>query len=241
MYSREFSLGSKIVVTDFQFSMYAENEIEEYRATSLSTKEPETNAWIKSFKNDCLFYDVGANVGVFSLLCKMLHPNSVICSFEPHRKNLNRLLENVSLNGWRGFQPRAVCAVGDIDSDVLFDPGSDIEGCADGVMYTNTPRSYMVPIYRLDSLVRIYGIPDYIKIDVDGGEGDVIKGATATLRNKGVKGVLIEINRNKEYIMKSMMEFGFTTDNEFNTMSPHSRERREAAGIACENIVFTRG
>jgi hypothetical protein len=33
---------------------------------------------------------------------------------------------------------------------------------------------------------------------------------------------------------------GFTTDNRFNSMTPHSRERRAKEGIDAENIVFTR-
>ena len=43
-----------------------------YRARTLFTKEPETIDWIRKFKKNSVFYDIGANVGVFSLFAALI-------------------------------------------------------------------------------------------------------------------------------------------------------------------------
>ena len=44
-----------------------------YRAKTLFTKEPETIDWIRKFEKDSVFYDIGANVGVYSLFSSLEH------------------------------------------------------------------------------------------------------------------------------------------------------------------------
>ena len=38
-----------------------------FRAETFKTKEPETIEWIDSFKKNSVFWDIGANVGIYSL------------------------------------------------------------------------------------------------------------------------------------------------------------------------------
>jgi FkbM family methyltransferase len=238
-----YATGDNIMRTELGFSMYVTNDIEKYRYETLLTKEPETIAWLRSFSNYSIFYDIGANIGIYSLVCKILHDSITIVPFEPQRTNIDRLVENMRLNGWRSPGLNVPCAVGDIDSHVLFRPMTNLPGSADGVLYPRQSdrHCYDVPVYRIDSLVHMYGMPEYIKIDVDGNEGSVIRGATDTLHDKRLKSVLIEVSRNKSHIVNDMQSAGFTIDNEFNTMTPHSRERRLVENIDCENIIFTRG
>jgi len=81
------------------YRLYAGNSLEEYRCTSFFTKEPETIEWIKTFfKDGETFYDVGANVGVYSLYAAILYPRMQVYSFEPDLRNYLRLGENCSLN-----------------------------------------------------------------------------------------------------------------------------------------------
>jgi hypothetical protein len=68
-----------------------------------------------------------------------------------------------------------------------------------------------------------------------------VQGMQRTLQNPELRSVLIEVNDNGDDILQVFTDAGFSTDNEFNTMTPHSRDRRKAENIDCENVVFTRG
>ena len=57
----------KIKKIDTKFKIYSENSLEDYRASSFFEKEPETVAWIDDFSEGSIYYDVGANIGIYSL------------------------------------------------------------------------------------------------------------------------------------------------------------------------------
>src|SRR5436309_16083122 len=67
------------------------------RAEHLLTKEPDTIRWIDGFPEQCVFWDVGANVGVFSLYAAARRGVSVL-SFEPLAANFHVLSRNIQLN-----------------------------------------------------------------------------------------------------------------------------------------------
>ena len=62
-----------------------------FRGTTLFTKEPITIEWIKSFKKNSIFFDIGANIGVYSLYAA-LYSEVKVYSFEPES---NALLEPI--------------------------------------------------------------------------------------------------------------------------------------------------
>ena len=55
-----------------KIKMIVDTEFEEQRFASFFDKEPETIDWIKTFKANEIFYDIGANIGVFSLFAASL-------------------------------------------------------------------------------------------------------------------------------------------------------------------------
>ncbi len=74
------------------YKIYTSNELEEYRADSFYTKEPETVAWIDSFNDNEIFFDIGANIGIYSLYASITHSCKTFC-FEPYHKNYFRLID----------------------------------------------------------------------------------------------------------------------------------------------------
>ena len=59
--------------------------------------EPETNAWIKSFSKNDVFFDIGANIGFYSLLASKCIGTKVY-AFEPDLMNSRLLYENIIKN-----------------------------------------------------------------------------------------------------------------------------------------------
>jgi len=73
------------------------------RAKSFSTKEPETLEWIENYGGAGAFFDVGVNVGLYSLysLYSLYYAklfSDQVYSFEPSALNLGLLTKNISVN-----------------------------------------------------------------------------------------------------------------------------------------------
>ena len=65
LYSRNSDY--KIVVDkNFKMKFYTPNELCAFRVKTFYSKEPETIDWINSFKENKIFWDIGANIGLYS-------------------------------------------------------------------------------------------------------------------------------------------------------------------------------
>ncbi|GAG76434.1 unnamed protein product, partial [marine sediment metagenome] len=82
---------------------------------------------------------------------------------------------------------------------------------------------------------------DYVKIDVDGIELDIVRGMD--LEDSKLKSVLIEVsNDNQKEITETFQGHGFKIDKRFEpeSMKEHSSNHRKASGSPVRNVVFTR-
>ena len=63
-------------------------------------KEPETLQWIDGFKTEekIIFWDIGSNIGLYSIYATLKHKNAKTISFEPSTSNLRILSRNISIN-----------------------------------------------------------------------------------------------------------------------------------------------
>lgn len=221
------------------FSMVTETELERWRYRTWATKEPETIAWIDTFQPGELFFDVGANVGVYSLYAasRGIH----VVAVEPHLRNYNSLCINQKLNGFRCFLPLRY-AIGEKSGIVSFEVPDERAG-ATGGQATRKADSYFEVVFQvtLDALATLMEKPpDHIKIDIDGQEDAVIRGMEGLLNYQKFKTCLVEVDPvNRDFITGRFTRAGYVL-HPLNQMTPHSRERREKEGIAVENIIFTR-
>jgi FkbM family methyltransferase len=225
------------------FLMKQETEIEQWRATTWATKEPETIEWINSFSDGDTFYDIGANIGIYSLYFCSLCPNGHVYSFEPSWKNCSRLYENMRLNGFSNMNPLNI-AISNYVGAACFKESSTETGSSGGQIAEYLSTKMPTLIFCVDALSSILRFPNHIKIDIDGLEVLVIDGMICTISQPQVKSILVEFDTtNNDYLLhrERIIQCGFTTDNVFNKMENHSRVRRAREGIKCENIIFTRG
>ena len=132
------------------------------------------------------FVDVGANVGFYSLLFASISSKSVF-AFEPLDYNSNQLRKNCDLNG---FQNISIFSFGLSDhSDYsnihyhVFNKGAaDSSTNRDGLSFLK--KSQNVKFERLDTIKGLSNNISLMKIDVEGHELNVIKGARQTIQNQ---------------------------------------------------------
>ena len=67
------------------------------RMDRLLSKEPETIKWINQFEQDSVFFDIGANIGIYTLYSAIMMQNTVF-AFEPHSASYKNLLDSINLN-----------------------------------------------------------------------------------------------------------------------------------------------
>lgn len=231
------------------FKMRTETTMEQFRYSCWKSKEPETIAWIQSFSPQDVFFDVGANIGIYSLYAASLFPEMIIYAFEPMPVNYDALLENKNLNNFQ----KIICwpyAVGDQEDREVILSIPDYTAGASGAQFAKDEcEGAVVNIVTIDHRCEIVGNngfymsgmpkPHHVKIDIDGQELMVVRGMQKTLPK--IKSILIEVSsKTKQECINLIMPHGFTMDNRFNSMTPHSRERRVAEGIDAENIIFMR-
>jgi len=173
----------------------------ETRAQSCA-KEPELIQWIERFPELTVFYDIGANVGAYSLVAAV--NNKKVFAFEPAFQNFFRLSSNITLNR---LDKSVTCFPIALSVDTKLGSFKYIEttvGSSKG-FYNETAKFHLKEkvevekqtlVFSLDSFVREFDlpIPHMIKIDVDGGEADVIKGARNILSQDSLKSLLVEID-----------------------------------------------
>ncbi|HUQ63769.1 MAG TPA: FkbM family methyltransferase [Acidimicrobiales bacterium] len=131
------------------------------------------------------FYDVGANIGVYTLWAAALVGGSgEVHAFEPVPATRAMLADLVDKN--RAANVNVVgAAVGDREGSVLLQVPVGASGLGSAV-----PRRWDVPVHTvesplttLDNYVRTHRPPDLVKIDVEGFELSVLKGMTNLLRD----------------------------------------------------------
>jgi FkbM family methyltransferase len=185
--------------------LHIPNPVCRWRAESFSTKEPETLEWIDKYGGHGAFFDVGANVGLYSLYYAKLFPDHVY-AFEPSALNLGLLVKNISVNGLNDRIVVVPIPLSSIDQIALLRMGEIDEGGAmstfgatfghDGLPFAEQ-MSYRMPGLTMDSILGSGLIPEspsLIKIDVDGIEHLILEGAQNVLRSPILRSVLVEVD-----------------------------------------------
>lgn len=179
-----------------------------FRAQSLMTKEPETLEWIEAFDAGDVFWDVGANVGVYTLYAAKAGKAGQVLAFEPSAGNYMLLNRNIEVNGFDSVA-KAYC-IAFSDADLLGDmhmQSTELGGALSsfdtpidfaGQQYTAKFRQGMLGL-SIDSFVRTFAppFPNHLKIDVDGIEDRIVAGATATLADPRLKSLSIELDEGR--------------------------------------------
>jgi len=176
-----------------------------WRARTFQSEEPMLVEWIKQVSFDDCFYDVGANVGSYSIYAAKRGVRTIAC--EPELSNLQVLYDNVFLNDVSILCTPLPIGLGESTNlDVLFlksvSKGDALHSIGrKSVHLRNTSvatPSIHVLVAKLDDVIEIFQLPrpTKLKIDVDGNELQVLRGAMNTLDD--VEDVYLEVDTARE-------------------------------------------
>ena len=170
--------------------------------------EPEVSSYImKNLKLGETFMDIGANNGYYTILAAdLVGPKGKVISIEPNPNAFQRLLHNIEINNLKNVIPLNI-ALSDKDGKATLYLNNDSEdGLASLIKGEQFESFFEVELKRFDHLFEDEKI-NIIKMDVEGSEINVIRGAENYIKShKGIK-IIMEWN------------FSYRTNNDFNYLS----------------------
>ena len=168
-----------------------------------ATREPETLAWIDAFETPCRFWDIGANIGVFSIYAG-LRTGVQVRAFEPAATSYGALCRNIEANRLDDRVQAYCLAISDrtelgrlnlsgTNAGSVFNAFESTDDCFGNEIAVAFRQG--VVGFSIDGFRRLFGLaaPNYLKIDVDSIEERILAGACETLRDPDLRSVLIEL------------------------------------------------
>lgn len=168
-----FDTGGRSIITNWR------------DARGLKDHEPKTGRWIKGKKG--VFYDIGAHIGKFAFAAEKEGMRAH--AFEPHFENFRTLCHNVILNK-SSVRPFYIAVLGK-NAVIDFQLSQLSSGSANHGSPEREIASLPVLAFSLNGLRDILKLPspDYLKIDIDGREADILENSALD----SVKEILIEV------------------------------------------------
>ncbi|WP_170228032.1 FkbM family methyltransferase [Vicingus serpentipes] len=142
-------------------------------------------------KRDSFFIDIGANVGVYTLLASG-HNKCQSISIEPIPQTYQYLNKNIELNQLKDKVNCLNIGLSKQEEELYFTNDGDT---VNHVVPNKANNTTTVKVDTLDQIFPQQITNDILlKIDVEGFEYNVLKGGNKVLKNKNVKAIIIELN-----------------------------------------------
>lgn len=230
----------------FVFQLYRDIKINLYKDSLLckfiynSFEESELKFLRKFLKKGDSFIDIGANIGLFTLHASMIVGNEgCVYSFEPTPRTFDRLKENIDLNLCQNVTAENIglsdkSGIMSFNTSVLgYDAWNSFADLNEiGDVITIDVRVIMLDQYLSEKkLVNI----DFVKIDVEGWELFVLKGANNLLSSERAPVLMIEFTENNAFaagyycgeLYDYVKSFGYewySYNSETNTLEPQIKK-----------------
>ena len=183
------------------------NWITRFRINTFFSKEPETLNWIRNFKSGT-FWDIGANIGLYSIYSSSIIKDLNVVAFEPSVLNLELLIKNINKNKKQNDILIITNPLSDLGKIDNFNFSTDEKGGANSTFgkNSNSVISYKTNSLNCKNLKDIYKInePNYVKIDVDGNELEILR--TIFQEYKNIESLLVEVSQDEEEIYSLMKQ-----------------------------------
>lgn len=243
-----------INILNKKINFFVPNHITKWRVDLFYSLEPETLDWINNFKKkNLIFWDIGANIGLYSIYNALKNKNSCTYSIEPSTSNLRVLSRNISINNLQNkIKILPIALTNSKNKFLIMNENDFVEGGAlnsygksfnhEGKKFKSKMK-YNIYGTSVEYLLKnkILKTPNFIKIDVDGFEHLILEGFGKYLKNKKIKSLSIEINENYEEqynkVLKIMKKNKFKILNKKNNQELTSKGSEFAKTF---NYIFVR-
>lgn len=186
-----------------------------------------------------LFIDIGANVGVYTILASAEIKAKTV-AIEPVPLTFKNLCDNILINHIEDKVKAMNIGLGSKRGKLNFTKSLDT---VNHVATENENDTIEVEINTLDSILLTEQAPVLLKIDVEGFETEVLIGAAKTLSEKKLKAIIIELNGSGQRygydelkIHEKLIEFGFRPFN----YNPKIRQLKEIETFGSHNTIYLR-
>jgi FkbM family methyltransferase len=200
-----------------------DSRIPTYRVDTFFTKEPGTLSWIDGFRYDDTLWDVGANIGLYSLYAAK--KGCRVRAFEPSPYNYHLLAKNIEINQiWNKIDAHCIA----LSNDTGFGR-FEMEYLEDGdschLLNPQTPSIHrfhvQATLFSGDHFFDLsQDMPNHIKIDTDGHDLRVLKGMKRLLGSFLLRSLLIELDESEMDDVTTFLahyEFRFDRKDKANT------------------------
>lgn len=188
-------------------------------------------------RKDDLFYDIGANVGAYTLLASGEAQANTI-AVEPVPSTFEYLSDNIIINKLCNKVKLLNIGLGNDSGIIKFTKSLDT---VNHVATDSETDTIDVQINRMDDISE--SIPILIKIDVEGFETEVLKGGMKILSHPNLKAIIIELNGSglrygydEKLIHKTLIDLGFKTFK----YNPDTRELITIPSFGSHNTLYIR-
>ncbi len=144
-------------------------------------EEEEIEIYNQLIEDGMTILDVGANIGYFSILWRIKFPNSTIYAFEPMKDTFNTLKKNIAINNCENVFPLPF-ALSNKNKNGYFYSSPEMISIASEKNVLDYKKAEKIPIsfIKLD-FFNIENI-DFIKIDAEGSEFNILKGSIESFK-----------------------------------------------------------
>ena len=194
----------------------------EFRARTFHEKEPETLEWIDSIGKGETLWDIGANVGLYSLYAAQSGVH--VLAFEPSPANYHLLNSNIEKNCLH-HSISAYCLAFSEKTELgsfymsSTEAGSALNSFGEAVDWQGKPydpamRQGMIA-FAIDDFIKQFdpALPNHLKIDVDGIEPLILRGASSLLSEDNLLSLQVELDygneKHADTVIEHLKEFGF--------------------------------
>ena len=218
---RQIGSINKVNSRGLNFKLVRDNWITKYRVRTFNIKEPEMLDWVDgNLRDEDILFDVGANIGIYSIYASLRKPKATVYAFEPEYSNLNQLKQNIINNSLQSTVIPFSIALGDKTGISYLHLQDVTHGSAlhtvssKSLEKTQTGHDVVwkegIACFTIDDLCEMAGIkPTLIKVDVDGNETEILNGGKNTFRNKELRSVFIEIDPIQTQCENILKNYGF--------------------------------
>lgn len=177
--------------------------------------EPEVQAALeKHVRQGMTVYDVGANIGLFSMIAaRLVGEHGRVVAFEADPEIAARLREHVARNefGWITVVEKAVWSE---PKGVFFarsDPATSPDRGLGHIVFASGTDVMQISAVSLDQYTTSHPPPDFLKCDVEGAEVEVFRGAQRLLKENR-PGIICEMHseQNNRLLLEGLSQLGYT-------------------------------